>query len=99
MKILILLLLTGCATVSLDDLYAQRAACLSQRLDCSDLDEAIQHKEDMRQWRKNTEMPCPDNYVAVCDSIKHRGCGRRVSKTQVEYVCVHERAIWGAFGF
>ena len=99
MKVLFLFVLCGCATVTLDDLYAQRAACVSQDLDCSDLDEAIEKKEDMREWKQNAKMNCPDGYVGYCDSRFHDNCGRTRSKTPIEYECVRQDVINGMFTF
>ena len=88
MKYLVLLLLTGCATQSLDDLYLERASCVSQGSECGDLDDRITAKEDIRQWRLNAKPPkCPSGYFAYCDRFV-RGCGRDISKFPVEYMCV-----------
>jgi len=98
MKYLALLLLTGCTTQSLDDLYLERAACANAKLDCSDVDEAIELKEKFREWRKNAEMNCPKGYSGYCDYGMY-GCGRRMSKKPIEYVCITQEQVRALMGW
>jgi len=87
MKYLALLLLTGCATTTLDDLYQQRAVCVSHGEECDDLDKKITQKEKIREWKKNTETPCPEGLIAYCDYTMY-GCGKNIAQKPVEYYCV-----------
>jgi hypothetical protein len=92
-KILALLLLGGCATQSLDDLYLQRAACVTSGGECSDLDALITRKEDIQTMRENAKPPeCPSGSVAYCDSFT-RGCGQKRTRQPIKWTCVS----WDAF--
>ena len=96
MKYLALLLLTGCTTQTLDDLYLERAVCVNAKLDCSELNEVIAQKELIRQWRKNAKMECQPGYIPYCDHTMY-GCGKRMAKKPVEYECISRdnmRNIW-----
>jgi hypothetical protein len=97
MRYLLLLLMTGCATQSLDDLYLERATCVSQKVECGDIEERIAKKEMIRQWHENTEMHCPDGYIAYCDSRWNQGCGRKASRTPVKYSCKTRESLRGIY--
>jgi hypothetical protein len=83
MKLLFLLVLSGCTTQSLDSLYLERALRPSAKLDA-----LISRREDARARRNNAKMPCPQGYTAYCDSMRDRGCGQRMPREPVEYICI-----------
>ena len=83
----LLVLLGGCATVTLEELYEQRDVCFTQALECPELDEQIEQKEKMEQWKENAKMRCPEGFIGVCDS-RWSNCGRKWSRKPIEYTCV-----------
>ena len=92
MKYLALLLLTGCATQSFDDLLLERAVCANSSENCDDLDKEVAKREKMREWRKNAETNCPKGLIPFCDSTMD-GCGKKVSRKPVEYVCITPKTL------
>ena len=70
MKYLALLLLTGCATQSFDDLLLERAVCANSSENCDDLEKEVAKRAQIREWRRNAEMNCPKGpFSSVSPSV------------------------------
>ena len=100
MKILpLLLLLGGCATTSLDDLYAQRTTCLAQGVECPDeIHEKIDRKErQIEQRAYDRSNRCPGNLIEYCDD-KMYGCGRMHKSKNDKFYCITPQQAREALG-
>ena len=82
-----LLLLSGCAWTSLEDLYIQLEDCVIAKLDCNELESQVEKRERFVQMKKNAEMNCQPNSIGYCDDRMY-GCGRRRLPRPKEYVCI-----------
>ena len=92
MRLLLPLLLAGCATISTEELYTELGTCISAGQNCEEIQARVNSRENLLQYRENAKMICPDGYVAHCDT-RMRGCGSRRTVKPVEYVCISRRAV------
>jgi len=75
MKCLWLLLLCSCATTSIDDLYAQRAACLANGDVCPEVHKQIDRREARALKREEARArKCPSRYVELVNQWGHSSC-------------------------
>ena len=89
--ILPILLLAGCT--SLDDLYAERRACLDQNLECDDVHEQIDMLERALELREYQNVNrCPDGMIEYCDDTM-RGCGRMRKRPTDEFACIERERL------
>ncbi len=97
MKVLpLLLVLSGCSTMSIDEMYMELSSCVSSGAECDDIQAMVNKREELIYQRENAKMTCPAGFVAYCDS-NMRGCGSKRAPEQVEYRCVKNGAIKDLF--
>ena len=99
MKILpLLLLLGGCATTSLDDLYVQREMCLAQGLECEEVHVTIDRRERRAEQRAyDKKSRCPPNRIEYCND-KMYGCGSRHKSPRDVFSCITPQQAREALG-
>ena len=79
--------MVGCSTQSTDDLYLERALCVSSGDECAELDLMVARREETIRRLDNAKSHCPRGYMAYCDESV-RGCGQRLPRKPIQYVCV-----------
>ena len=85
LKILPLILLTGCATTSLDDLMLEAVSCsnakvqIDETINCDELWDTINRREEARERRllRNAVISCPDDYIVFKNHWGDSSCIRR----------------------
>lgn len=94
MRILVCLLLAGCAT-PMNELYRQLNECLHSGHVCADVQDEIQRREIAQDQREyDSRSRCQSGYIEYCDH-RMRGCGGVHKSPRDQYLCVTPGEIKG----
>jgi len=93
----LLLLLGGCSTTSIEDMYLELAVCVDDDRDCTKIQKRVNEKEEYLIQREYNNKPrCPPKHVEYCESPRDRGCGKRHKSPDDQFYCIHRNS-WGIF--
>ena len=83
----LLLLLGGCASIPIEDMYRDLAMCVEDDRDCTKIQKRVNEREEYLIQREYDNTPrCPPKYVEYCESPRDKGCrGRHKSPTDQFY--------------
>ena len=94
----LLLLLGGCASTPIEDMYVELAVCVNGKGDCEELQEKINKREkSAAQRRYDRAIRCPQGTFEHCDTRRDRGCGRIHKSPDDQFDCVSNSQLGDIF--
>jgi len=85
----LLLLLGGCASTPIEEMYVELAVCANAKLDCTEMQEAITNRElRISQRQYDRSIRCPEKTFEYCRRPQDKGCGRAHKRPDDQFSCV-----------